>query len=450
MPQKWLDEVGLTMISSLRQITEQSIAAYLTSPRREWVQSWPGQIVLAVGSIYWTKNVSEAIVTPGGLKTFLDLSNLQIEEIVELVRGKLSNAARATLGAVPVIDVNARDVVQELCELNISDGNDLTWIAQLRYYWAHNPKNSGVKMITTTSMYGYEYLGNQGRLVITPLTDRCYRTLMGALLLDLGGAPEGPAGTGKTETAKDLDVLMLRSIVDVNLPKFLSHDVPLFQGVVLPKLDNTNLQIEEIVELVRGKLSNAARATLGAVPVIDVNARDVVQELCELNISDGNDLTWIAQLRYYWAHNPKNSGVKMITTTSMYGYEYLGNQGRLVITPLTDRCYRTLMGALLLDLGGAPEGPAGTGKTETAKDLDVLMLRSIVDVNLPKFLSHDVPLFQGVVLPKLDYTDITAALEANFKKRNLQCTPYDCKKIIEIRPRPPSCRRTAPLSTVLS
>jgi dynein heavy chain len=222
--ENWMLEIEAQMIASLRKLAKDSLGSYPTTARTAWSKMYPGQIVLAISQIYWTKEVEQAILDHenDGLAKYIEKCTAQINDIVVMVRTPLKTQERITLKALVVIDVHARDVVMNLSSKNIQSVADFEWTAQLRYYWEEKDALV-VKMVTAEIPYAYEYLGNSNRLVITVLTDRCYRTLLGAKYLNYGGAPEGPAGTGKTESVKDLAKAIAVQCVVFNCSDGLDH-----------------------------------------------------------------------------------------------------------------------------------------------------------------------------------------------------------------------------------
>jgi dynein heavy chain len=208
----WLTELQGSMRSTLRSVIAAAAAAYTSTPRADWVLQWPGQVVLCVSQMFWTREVEEALAVGGSaaLAAYGDRLTKQLGEIITLVRGGLTPLQRETLGALTVIDVHARDVVAEMVAKRVQRASEFEWNAQLRYYWQQQQPGAGVptgksarggsagptahtsasaavdagvgdaadaftlvaKIVGASQAYGYEYLGNTSRLVITPLTDR--------------------------------------------------------------------------------------------------------------------------------------------------------------------------------------------------------------------------------------------------------------------------------------
>ncbi|VDL18993.1 unnamed protein product [Hymenolepis diminuta] len=205
----WLNRVLDEMRATLLYNLHQCVSNFEEHPRDQWIFNYPAQISLAGCQIGWAAevNLNFAQLEEGyenSLKFFNKKQITQLNALITLLIGDLSPQERQKVMTICTIDVHNRDVVARLISEKVTHRGAFSWLSQLRHRWDDTVADCFVNICDADFRYAYEYLGNTPRLVITPLTDRCYITLTQSLHLTMSGAPAGPAGTGKTETTKDL------------------------------------------------------------------------------------------------------------------------------------------------------------------------------------------------------------------------------------------------------
>ncbi|CAD7943415.1 unnamed protein product [Amoebophrya sp. A25] len=461
----WMGDLEKEMINSVRHVMQMGIETYVETERTKWVLEHPGQIVLNASQVHWTDEVEEAIegdMVPG----YFEKLGEQLMGLVMLVRGKITKLQRTCIGALVVIDVHAKDVVQKLIDEKIDSKDAFEWISQLRYYWEEDDtqaENVWVRMVQTNFPYGYEYLGNTFRLVITALTDMCYMTLMGAQSLNLGGAPAGPAGTGKTESTKDLAKALAKQCVVFNCSPEMDYIMvgKFFKGLAVCGawccFDEFNRIYIEVLSVIaqqllilfggKSQLSSynevlelefegsfiAMRPTFNVFITMNpgyagrTELPDNLSALfrpCAMMVPD---YALIGEIMFYaFGFTGGRAMAKKMVSTFKLASEQLSSQDHY---DYGMRAVKTVIEA------------AGRSK-RIYPDMEEfqILLRALRDVNVPKFLRDDLPLFENIILdlfpgterPVVDYGDLEQKLKECSADSKLQPTPYFCQKMFEL------------------
>ncbi|XP_060619679.2 dynein axonemal heavy chain 6 isoform X2 [Anolis sagrei] len=460
----WLGKVEEAMFNSLRRLSKGAIADYQVKERVDWVVAGhPSQVVLTISQLMWCRDLTMCLEGDyhdhlEALEEFETENFERLNALASLVRGSLPKLHRNIITALITIDVHARDIVTELVEKEVDSADNFDWQRQLRYYWDLELDNCVAKMALSQYTYGYEYLGACPRLVITPLTDRCYLCLMGALQLDLGGAPAGPAGTGKTETTKDLAKALAIQCVVFNCSDGLDYKMMgrFFSGLAqsgawccFDEFNRIDIEVLSVIAQQLITIRNAKAAKLSRFMFEGREIKLIMTCAAFITMNPGYagrtelpdnlkalfrpfsmmvpNYALIAEVILY-SEGFESSKILARKMTQMYKLcsEQLSQQDHY------DFGMRAVKSVLVM---------AGSLKRENPNlNEDVVLIRALRDSNLPKFLTDDAVLFSGiisdlfpgVIIPEHDYGVLQSTIIDMMLSKGLQPEHPMVHKVIQL------------------
>ncbi|KAJ3091962.1 Dynein heavy chain 2, axonemal [Quaeritorhiza haematococci] len=464
--ESWLLEVEATMRTTLRRLLYGCLFAMKKTKKDRWLKEWAGQLLITAGLITWTMDCTHALEEVGkgdkhALKTLKKKQISGLRKLAELVSTPLNKVERKKLIALITIEIHSRDVVDRMAKANCSGVNAFEWLSQLRFYWEKESKDEEdcfIRQINTCFRYGYEYLGNSGRLVITPLTDRCYMTLTTALHLHRGGSPQGPAGTGKTETVKDLGKALGKYVIVQNCSEALDFRSigRMFSGIAQTGawgcFDEFNRIDIEVLSVVALQISCILNAITRDAKVFVFEGQEIrLNPTCGIFITMNPGYAGRTEL----PDNLKSlfRPVSMMVPDSALIAEIMlfaeGFSNTRVLSKKVDTLYRLAIQQLskqdhydfgLRALTSALRSAGSRKRQDFNLADDVVIYLSMKDNNVPKLTADDTPLFMGMLsdlfpgveAAPVDYTEFRNILLEEMKSTNLQPMETVITKVIQL------------------
>ena len=468
----WLGGVVTAMQITIKDISRECASEFNTLAISELFEKYPAQISLLAIQYLWTFDCEDAIrrakTEKGTLNAMTKRQAALLEELINMTLLDLSAHKwdRRKLETMITIHVHQVEVAQELVKLKTKALDDFDWQKQCRFYWKSDieddcpgPGGCVITIADVEFQYCYEYCGVKERLCITPLTDRCYVTLSQALGMYLGGAPAGPAGTGKTETVKDLGRTLALWTVVTNCSDQMDYVAcgKIFKGLAMTGAWGC---FDEFNRIDLPVLSVVASQVL----CVEVAQREHRREFV---FTDGQKLGLNPKCGFFITMNPGYAGRQelpenlkslfrgvammvpnrqtiMTVKLASCGYKANAALGKKFHV-LYRLCEQQLSKQTHYDFGlrnilSVLRTCGSTKRRETDKPEPLLFMRTVRDMNLSKFVAEDVPLFlslitdtfPGLKAEKATYPDVEAAIADQIKKLGLQAHQDWVEKVVQL------------------